>query len=193
MQAESDARRLGQPAPDPGLFATAGPSLDEVLERSAKGRLARKNGEVFEGRCVAACAIHSVHLFKIPSGCRWIGKGDPIPVKTPFDFAGCVPAMGGRGIFFDAKHISPQTHVGSITVGTWLVKKHQAEALRTMGAGKALAGLVMECGPVGDVRWLDWRFLRMGDEIPWNSPKWFILSPIAAPVDFGALVRGYEG
>lgn len=197
--AASDARKRQLQARGPGeLFpdAAAVPEavrLDEIFERAARGKLARENGERFEADCLTSAREAGIMLWKIPSGCRWVGPGRTVPEPTPFDFCGAIPGLGGRGMCFDAKSISADSTAQSIPIGTKFVKPHQIEALREQGAGKWISGLLVQCGPRGDVRWMDWRFLRPKERyaISWDDPKWFSVSPISCPIDFRRLVREY--
>jgi hypothetical protein len=171
-------------------------ALAAALARSAGARKAQSGGATFEEDCLTWATAAGIVIFKIPNGAKWVyGKGGkliPVPVQTPFDFSGCIPSLGGRSINFDAKRIDADQTAQSLRIGAKLVKPHQVEAIRRMGAARAVAGLIVQCGPRADVRWLDWRFVRHGDAIPWDSEKWFILSPIGRPIDFGRLVHAYE-
>jgi hypothetical protein len=126
-------------------------------------------------------------LYQIPQGARRVKGGDLQAIRTPFDFSGAIKPIG-RGIFFDAKHIASTDKHLSFHIGPPLVKSHQITALVRMGEAGALAGLVVSCGPSGDIRWLDWRHLREGACVPWDCGDWIILSKTDDPIGFGKLL-----
>lgn len=101
--------------------------------------------------------------------------------------------MGGRGIFFDAKRLGPDTHVSGFDLRHF-AKPHQLANLGALGEGGALAGLVVECGPVGETRWLDWRrFRRPGNVVPFAAlAEWFVIGVAGRPIDFRLLVSMLE-
>jgi hypothetical protein len=180
---EINGRLPGEPIPP----AADGEGLAKVLNRSAAGRKAQRAGEEFEGRCITWAKHFGIELFKIPSGVKYLRGGDMAGIQTPFDFAGANRLYGGRCIVFDAKSVAATDKHQSFSIGAPIVKPHQVTALQRMGASGAVAGLLVNCGPKGDIRWLDWRILRYGDAIPFEDERWQIVSPIADPIDFSAL------
>lgn len=113
-------------------------------------------------------------------------------MKTPFDVGGCIPWQRGRGIYFDAKRTGADD--GGTGFSLTRAEPHQLNNLESLGQGGAVAGLLVEAGPRGDVRWLDWRqFRQRGNIVPWDDlSRWYILNPIGRDVDFRALCEMLE-
>lgn len=162
---------------------------------SASGqRAAQAEGGSFQARAAADAYTCGLTLWEIPSGCRWRGAGaPPIPVKTPFDVFGAVPWMGGRLICFDAKRVGPRSDKSGFNLRGH-ASPHQLNALTIGGEAGAVAGLLVECGPRGDVRWLDWRELRRpGNIVPWDDyGRWHLMCGIGGRIDFRALIEMFS-
>lgn len=131
-----------------------------------------------------------VVLTQVPSGCRWIGPGRQVPVKSPFDFCGCVCSTG-RAICFDAKSLG-ESYASFPLDNPKVVEAHQIAALVEMGEAGAISGLLVRCGRCGDIRWLDWRHLSMRVRVQWSDPRWLLLGPNRGIVPFRRLIQVYD-
>lgn len=169
LPAASAARVFG------GLRAKrAGESWEDLIERSQSDA----QGPV-------------VVLQPVPNGARCIGRGKFIPMRSPFDFCGSVCASG-RAIAFDAKSFG-ERHASFPLCDPEKVEPHQIKALIAMGQrGRAIAGLLVRCGRMGDIRWLDWRHLSVRVRVQWSDPRWLLLGPDRGTVPFRHLIQVYD-
>lgn len=71
--------------------------------RRISGLRAKRNGQNFEMRFMAACNRYGVSATRIPDGCRRVGARQLIPVKSPFDF---VLSYQGKSAMIDTKSYS---------------------------------------------------------------------------------------
>ena len=182
--AQLNARQPGEPIPP----ANDAKTLEIALARRAKALTAQHNGDVWESSILSQSAIHGICLFKIPTGRRFVRGGDTVGVKTPFDFFGMVAPQAGRSIVFDAKSVANNSKKQSLGIGMGVVPDHQAISLIRAGEYGAISGLLVCCGPRHDVRWLNWRNLRIGHAIAWDDPAWEILNSSDEPIGFGRLL-----
>jgi hypothetical protein len=169
-------------------------TLSRLPPPAAKGgRKSQGDGKAFESLIVASVRDREgsvMELVQIPSGAQWIGKGVHIPKPSPFDFAG-VAYGSGRAVAFDAKVVGEKSASALDATNVKIVKPHQAAHLSRMARAGAIAGLLVNCGRMGDVRWLDGRHLIPPRRIGWDDPAWLILGPSVGLVPLRALVRAY--
>ena len=66
------------------------------------GIKSKSNGQAFENAVAYAAEFQKWKLLKIPEGCKNLGHGRTILIKSPFDF---ILAKNKTVVFFDAKTI----------------------------------------------------------------------------------------
>jgi hypothetical protein len=106
---------------------------------------------------------------------------------------GAIPWEGGRLICFDAKRRGERSAGSGFDLREH-AEAHQLNALRGAGEAGAVSGLLIECGPRGDVRWLNWRELhRPGNVVPWDDlSRWHIVNPINDRINFPMLISMFS-
>lgn len=103
----------------------------------------KKQGNGFEQIVKTMGKLTGWTVVKIPDGCKHVGKGKIVPVKSPFDF---VLSKNGQSIFFDAKTYDQEC------VNTSQLNYRQLEILYALEFdAKEPAGYVIYFRPVNKV------------------------------------------
>lgn len=73
------------------------------LIRKAAGWKAQRLGASWEAEVERECVMKGVAFTEIPDGCRVVGQGRLLRVRSPFD---AILHFGGRSVFVDMKRLS---------------------------------------------------------------------------------------
>lgn len=107
---------------------------DKSLNRYLRGKKAQKEGKGFEHTFLLNARRSGFTVLQIPTGCKNIGRGRIVKVKTPFDF---ILIKNGKTIFIDTKSIDDKTYSHS------RLTRHQLIALDDCFRAGCLSGYVI--------------------------------------------------
>ena len=107
---------------------------DKAAGRRIAGKRAKEWGKTFETVFHASCLRKGIAISRMPDGCKQIGPGRIIRVKTDFDW---VVTYNGQAGLFDTKTNE------SNTLGNSEIDRHQAQALFKHQMAGAVAGYIL--------------------------------------------------
>lgn len=91
------------------------------MNRRIAGRIAKKSGEVFENILKSTAYRQGFYPIQIPTGCKTIGPGKIIRVRTAFDF---IFVKKDLTLFIDAKSVKAKAY------STSMITPHQVVELK---------------------------------------------------------------
>src|ERR1700677_1848263 len=104
------------------------------LARSRQGANAKAFGSLFEKLFLTTCRGNGIAVTKIPDGCKQVGRGGVIRVRTPWDW---ILTYNSRTAFIDTK----TTHDAQFACSA--IVEHQVLELSSHERAGALAGYVI--------------------------------------------------
>lgn len=102
--------------------------------KSLSGRKAQRHGQMFENLFRSNLFRARMAFDRMPDGCRVVGKGRMIRVRTPYDW---IVTHEGRSAFLDTKSFDSDRLMPSN------IEAHQLKALTAQANAGALAGYVI--------------------------------------------------
>lgn len=100
-----------------------------------RGRTAQAQGALFESLFLRACRLRKIAATRIPDGCKTLGKGRVVRVRTDFDW---IITSQGRSGLIDTKTVAGQRFMPS-----HVFSPHQVAALAEHADAGAVAGFVI--------------------------------------------------
>lgn len=127
------------------------------------GWKAKRNGDEFEEYFRSLCRVRGITCVRVPNGCRVIGLGQFVQVKTPFDF---ILGKENKIVFCDLKSKEDDRIVFSA------IKPHQVESLSQLGKHAHNAGYICYFKQVRKVVFISHdklSKLRQGESLLWSD------------------------
>jgi hypothetical protein len=152
----------------------------ELLERKIRGWQSKRDGEALERLLEFAAKGEGHSIIRIPDGCKQIGRGRLVRVKSPFDY---ILASNSRCTFFDAKHTSEKfLYLSSIA-------SHQIEAMeKLMRSPNVRTGFIVLFSESKRIEFFDLKIHRHMNSNAFREGQGFLIGMLNSKISFlGAL------